>query len=313
MSIQVKNLLKEYGQQKAVNNISFSVDKGEIVGFLGPNGAGKSTTMKIITGYLQQTNGQAHICGINVTEQPLETKKKIGYLPEANALYYDMYVREYLAFVAEVHKINDKQKAIDTAIETVGLKIEAKKKIGQLSKGYKQRVGLAAALIHDPEVLILDEPTSGLDPNQIIEIREVIKQQGKKKTVLFSSHILQEVEAMCDRVIIIKKGEIVADDKLVNLQRSDDRMQSVIVEFKEAVSTDWLKNLAGVSGVKNIEPPIAIGATFNIQCSDAGSVKKQLLQLAIDKNLNIVSLQSREQSLEDVFRNLTSGASASSY
>jgi len=304
MSIQVKNLLKEYGEQKAVNNIFLTGEKGGFVGFLGPNEAGKSTTMKIITGYLQQTNGQAHVCGINVTEQPLETKKKIGYLPEANALYYDMYVREYLAFVAEVHKISDKQKAIANAIETVGLKIEAKKKIGQLSKGYKQRVGLAAALIHDPEVLILDEPTSGLDPNQIIEIREVIKQQGKKKTVLFSSHILQEVEAMCDRVIIINKGEIVADDKLVNLQRSDDRQQSVIVEFKEAVNTDWLKNLAGVSGVKNIQY-----STFNIQCSDAGSVKKQLLQLAIDKNLNIVSLQSREQSLEDVFRNLTASPS----
>ncbi len=313
MSIEVKNLLKEYAEQKAVNNISFTVGKGEIVGFLGPNGAGKSTTMKIITGYLQQTGGSAFVCGKNVQDDPLETKKKIGYLPESNALYHDMYVKEYLAFVAEVHKISDKQKAIDNAIETVGLKIEAKKKIGQLSKGYKQRVGLAAALIHDPEVLILDEPTSGLDPNQIIEIREVIKQQGKNKTVLFSSHILQEVEAICDRVIIINKGEIVADDKLANLQRSNGRQQSVMVEFKEAVSTDWLKILTGVSGVKNIEPPIAIGAKFNIQCSDAGSVKKQLLQLAIDKNLNIVSLQSREQSLEDVFRNLTSGASASSY
>ncbi|MEK7224607.1 MAG: gliding motility-associated ABC transporter ATP-binding subunit GldA, partial [Bacteroidota bacterium] len=299
MSIEVKNLLKEYAEQKAVNNISFTVGKGEIVGFLGPNGAGKSTTMKIITGYLQQTGGSAFVCGKNVQDDPLETKKKIGYLPESNALYHDMYVKEYLAFVAEVHKISDKQKAIDNAIETVGLKIEAKKKIGQLSKGYKQRVGLAAALIHDPEVLILDEPTSGLDPNQIIEIREVIKQQGKNKTVLFSSHILQEVEAICDRVIIINKGEIVADDKLANLQRSNGRQQSVMVEFKEAVSTDWLKILTGVSGVKNIEPPIAIGAKFNIQCSDAGSVKKQLLQLAIDKNLNIVSLQSREQSLED--------------
>lgn len=304
MSIQVKNLLKVYGEQKAVNNISFTVDKGEIVGFLGPNGAGKSTTMKIITGYLQQTNGQAHVCGINVTEQPLETKKKIGYLPEANALYYDMYVREYLAFVAEVHKLANKQKAIDTAIETVGLKIESKKKIGQLSKGYKQRVGLAAALIHDPEVLILDEPTSGLDPNQIVEIREVIKQQGKKKTVLFSSHILQEVEAMCDRVIIINKGEIVADDKLSNLQRTHDKQQSVVVEFKETVPVEWLRNFSGISSVKNIQQGI-----FNIQCSDAGSVKKQLLQLAIDKNLNIVSLQSREQSLEDIFRNLTASPS----
>lgn len=298
-------MLKEYGEQKAVNNISFTVDKGEIVGFLGPNGAGKSTTMKIITGYLQQTNGQAHVCGINVTEQPLEIKKKIGYLPEANALYYDMYVREYLAFVAEVHKINDKQKAIDKAIETVGLKIEAKKKIGQLSKGYKQRVGLAAALIHDPEVLILDEPTSGLDPNQIIEIREVIKQQGKKKTVLFSSHILQEVEAMCDRVIIINKGEIVADDKLSNLQKTGDKQQSVTVEFKETVPVEWLSNFSGVSSVTNTYSP-----AFNIHCTDAEKVKKQILQLAMDKNLNIVSLQSREQSLEDVFRNLTASPSA---
>lgn len=304
MSIQVKNLLKEYGEQKAVNNISFTVDKGEIVGFLGPNGAGKSTTMKIITGYLQQTNGQAHVCGINVTEQPLETKKKIGYLPESNALYYDMYVKEYLAFVAEVHKISDMQKAIDTAIETVGLKVEAKKKIGQLSKGYKQRVGLAAALIHDPEVLILDEPTSGLDPNQIVEIREVIKQQGKKKTVLFSSHILQEVEAMCDRVIIINKGEIVADDKLSNLQKTGDKQQSVIVEFKETVPAEWLRNFSGVSSVKNIQQSV-----FNIQCANAETVKKHLLQLAIDKNLNIVSLQSREQSLEDIFRNLTASPS----
>jgi len=219
MSIEVRNLLKQYGEQKAVNNISFKVDKGEIVGFLGPNGAGKSTTMKIITGYLQQTAGEAFVSGINVSADPLGTKKRIGYLPEANALYYDMYVKEYLGFVAEVHKMSNRQQAIGNAIETVGLKIESKKKIGQLSKGYKQRVGLAAALIHDPEVLILDEPTSGLDPNQIIEIREVIKKQGQSKTVLFSSHILQEVEAMCDRVIIINKGELVANDKLTHLRQ----------------------------------------------------------------------------------------------
>ena len=196
MSIEVKNLLKIYGEQKAVNNISFKVGKGEIVGFLGPNGAGKSTTMKIITGYLQQTSGDAYVCGINVAEDPLETKKKIGYLPELNALYYDMYVKEYLAFVAEVHKVDPstnsgRQSKIEKVIELTGLRVESKKKIGQLSKGYKQRVGLAAALIHDPEVLILDEPTSGLDPNQIVEIREVIKKQGADKTVLFSSHILQ--------------------------------------------------------------------------------------------------------------------------
>ena len=300
MSIEVKNLLKEYGKQKAVNNISFKVDKGEIVGFLGPNGAGKSTTMKIITGYLQQNGGEAFVCGHNVADEPLEIKKKIGYLPEANALYYDMYVREFLGFVAEVHKMSNKQQAISKAIETVGLILESKKKIGQLSKGYKQRVGLAAALIHDPEVLILDEPTSGLDPNQIIEIREVIKKQGENKTVLFSSHILQEVEAMCDRVIIIHKGELVADDKLSNLQKVNETLLSVKVEFKEIIQIDWLKNLENVTSVNNIQQTI-----FNIQCSNAELVKKQILQLAIEKNLNIISLQSEGLSLEDVFRSLT--------
>ena len=300
MSIEVKNLLKIYGEQKAVNNISFKVDKGEIVGFLGPNGAGKSTTMKIITGYLEQSGGSAWVCGTDVSKNPLETKRRIGYLPELNALYYDMFVREYLAFVAEVHQIKNPKEKVESVIETVGLKLEARKKIGQLSKGYKQRVGLAAALIHDPEVLILDEPTSGLDPNQIIEIREVIKTQGKNKTVLFSSHILQEVEAMCDRVIIINKGEIVADDKLSNLQKTGDKQQTITVEFKEPIEIEWLKNLQSVTSVKNIQSSI-----FNIQCSNAELVKKQLLQLAIEKNLNIVSLQSTEQSLEEIFRTLT--------
>jgi ABC-2 type transport system ATP-binding protein len=300
MSIEVINLLKVYGEQKAVNNISFKVDKGEIVGFLGPNGAGKSTTMKIITGYLEQSGGEAYVCGKNVSDDPLATKKKIGYLPELNALYYDMYVREYLGFVAEVHQIGNQKTKIENVIELTGLTVESKKKIGQLSKGYKQRVGLAAALIHDPEVLILDEPTSGLDPNQIIEIREVIKKQGKDKTVLFSSHILQEVEAICDRVIIINKGEIVANDTLSKLQSAAGSQQSVTVTFKEAVQIDWLKNLNGVAGVKNIQ-----SSTFSIQCSSAESVKKQLLQLAIEKNLNIISLQSAEQSLEEIFRTLT--------
>ncbi len=300
MSIEVKNLLKEYGEQKAVNNISFKVNKGEIVGFLGPNGAGKSTTMKIITGYLQQSSGEAWVCGINVAKQPLETKKKIGYLPELNALYYDMYVKEYLAFIAEVHQVENPKAKIQTTIETVGLQVEAKKKIGQLSKGYKQRVGLAAALLHDPEVLILDEPTSGLDPNQIIEIREVIKKQGQNKTVLFSSHILQEVEAICDRVIIINKGQLVADDKLSNLQKENKQQQTVKVEFKEPVQIDWLKNITTVTGVRNIQSSL-----FNIQCTDAELVKKQILQLSLDKNLNIVSLQSESLSLEDVFKTLT--------
>jgi len=218
MSIEVKELVKIYGDQKAVNHISFRVNKGEIVGFLGPNGAGKSTTMKIITGYIHSNGGEAHICGINVSDEPLEIKKKIGYLPELNALYYDMYIKEYLDFLAEVHQVPQKKTRIENVIMLTGLELESRKKIGQLSKGYKQRVGLAAALIHDPEVLILDEPTSGLDPNQIIEIREVIKAQGKDKTVLFSSHILQEVEAICDRVIIINKGVLVADNTLPGLR-----------------------------------------------------------------------------------------------
>ncbi len=299
MSIEVKNLLKEYGEQKAVDNISFKVEKGEIVGFLGPNGAGKSTTMKIITGYLQQTAGEAFVSGINVNEEPLQTKKKIGYLPESNALYYDMYVREYLGFVAEVHKISNKKRAIDNAIETVKLNVEAKKKLGQLSKGYKQRVGLAAALIHDPEVLILDEPTSGLDPNQIIEIREVIRQQGKDKTVLFSSHILQEVEAMCDRVIIINKGQLVADDKLTNLRKNSTGQARVILELKEIVDEEVMSSVFGNS-VSRINPN-----SWRFDTSDPEKLKKEILQLTLQNNLNIVSLQSETTNLEDVFRSLT--------
>lgn len=301
MSIEVKNLLKEYGEQKAVNAISFKINKGEIVGFLGPNGAGKSTTMKILSGYLQQTAGEAYVCDMNVADNPLEIKKKIGYLPELNALYYDMYVKEYLDFIAELHEVNDRKSAVKKAIELVGLGSEARKKIGQLSKGYKQRTGLAAALIHDPEVLILDEPTSGLDPNQIVEIREVIKKQGNDKTVLFSSHILQEVEAICERVIIIHKGELVADDKLINLQKTGESQHSVNVQFKEPVEPGLLKNLKTVSAVKNTGNSI-----FKIQCTDAESVKKQILQLAIEKNLNIVSLQSESRSLENIFKELTS-------
>lgn len=300
MSIEVKNLLKEYGEQKAVNNISFKVDKGEIVGFLGPNGAGKSTTMKIITGYLQQTGGEAYVCGINVAEQPLETKKKIGYLPELNALYYDMYVREYLGFVAEIHKIINPKEKVESVIELTGLKIESKKKIGQLSKGYKQRVGLAAALIHDPEVLILDEPTTGLDPNQIIEIREVIKKQGLNKTVLFSSHILQEVEAICDRVIIINKGTLVADDKLSNLQKGNKEKHVVIVQFKEQVDKSLLEKLNAVTKVEQLQV-----TSYKLQTANPEAVRKQILEIALQQNLNIVSLQSENHSLEDVFKALT--------
>lgn len=233
MSLQISHLTKVYQIQKAVNNISFNIDKGEIVGFLGPNGAGKSTTMKMITGYITATAGTAKVCGIDVSKNALEVKKKIGYLPESNALYYDMYVKEYLKFVAGVHKIAHKKNEIERVIELIGLQIEQHKKISQLSKGYKQRVGLAAALIHNPEVLILDEPTSGLDPNQIVEIRNVIKEQGKDKTVLFSSHILQEVKAICSRIIIINKGEIVADDTLENLEKKGNNLEEVFRSLTE--------------------------------------------------------------------------------
>lgn len=300
MSISVTNLSKHYGTQKAVNNISFTINRGEIVGFLGPNGAGKSTTMKMITGYLAADAGQITVCGIKADEQNTETKKKIGYLPEANPLYMDMYVREYLAFIAGVHEIKEAKKRIEEVIVTVGLSPEAHKKIGQLSKGYKQRVGLAAALVHNPEVLILDEPTSGLDPNQIVEIRNVIKALAQEKTILFSSHIMQEVEAICDRVIIINKGNIVADDQLSNLQKLNGTVQQVTVEFKEKISIELLKGLPGVDKADNIQ-----NAVFHIECKDAEAVKKQLLQLSIEKNLNIISLQSEEKSLENVFRELT--------
>jgi len=300
VSISVINLTKNYGSQKAVNQVSFTVNKGEIVGFLGPNGAGKSTTMKIITGYLESDEGEIKVCGMSVYLEQVETKKKIGYLPEANPLYLEMYVKEYLAFIAGVHKINNPEKRITEVIQLVGLGPESGKKIGQLSKGYKQRVGLAAALVHDPEVLILDEPTSGLDPNQIIEIREVIKKLGENKTVLFSSHIMQEVEAICDRVIIINKGNIVANDTLQNLQKSSTNNHFVTVEFKEKINIELLQQLDAVIDVKNIQQSI-----FNIQCSDAENIKKQLLQLSIDHNLNIVSLKSETQNLETVFKSLT--------
>ena len=301
MSISVTNLSKHYGAQKAVNNISFTINKGEVVGFLGPNGAGKSTTMKMITGYLAADAGQITVCGITADEQNTDTKKKIGYLPEANPLYLDMYVREYLAFIAGVHQIDNLKKKIEEVIATVGLSSEAHKKIGQLSKGYKQRVGLAAALVHDPEVLILDEPTSGLDPNQIVEIRNVIKSLAKEKTILFSSHIMQEVEAICDRVIIINKGNIVADDRLSNLQQQHNSMQQVIVEFKEPVALGLFKEMSSVTSVSQQD-----SGKIVIECTDADVVKKQLLQLSIEKKLNILSLQSQEESLENVFRQLTS-------
>jgi len=301
MSIDVKAVTKIYGTQKAVDAISFNIAKGEIVGFLGPNGAGKSTTMKMITGYLAPDEGDITVSGIDVKKDPLESKKKIGYLPESNALYYDMYIKEYLNFVADIHSINDQRSTINSIIETVGLAPEKNKKIGQLSKGYKQRVGIAAALLHNPEVLILDEPTSGLDPNQIVEIRQVIKDQGKDKIVLFSSHILQEVEAICDRVIIINKGKIVADDKLNNLQKQSS-LNVVRVSFKEPLEQEWLQRLQGVKTVNKID-----SYSWSLETDESELVRKQILEMSLQHNLNIVSLHSENKSLEEVFRSLTNG------
>jgi ABC-2 type transport system ATP-binding protein len=302
MSIEVKNLTKIYGEQKAIDNVTFTVNKGEIVGFLGPNGAGKSTTMKIITGYLQPDDGEAIVSGIAVKTQPLQAKSTIGYLPEANPLYYDQYVREYLDFIADVHSVpaKIKKERIEGVIQTVGLSLESNKKIGQLSKGYKQRVGLAAALIHDPEVLILDEPTTGLDPNQIVEIREVIKNLGQNKTVLFSSHILQEVEAICDRVIIINRGKLVANDKLSNLRQQVTNNNLLRVTFKEPLEAAWLERLSSVQSVNKISTN-----EWELMCTNPKDAQRQVMELALQENLNIISLQSGGQSLEDVFRSLT--------
>ena len=299
MSIEVKDLVKIYGEQKAVDGISFKVDQGEIVGFLGPNGAGKSTTMKIITGYLGQDGGEVTVCGIPVKQRPLDSRKKIGYLPEANPLYPDMYVREYLDFIADVHIVPRRKEKIESVINTVGLTPESKKRLGQLSKGYKQRVGLAAALLHDPEVLILDEPTSGLDPNQIIEIRDTIKKLGLNKTVLFSSHILQEVEALCDRVVIINKGKLIADSPLSQLRKANEG-SAVRVAFKETLDASQLQMLKDVTAVRQLSVH-----EWELAAPETGELKKQLLQLALQNNWNIVSLQSENRSLEEIFRHLT--------
>ena len=300
MSIKVSGLKKLYGEQKAVNDISFSIEQGEIVGFLGPNGAGKSTTMKMITGYLAPDAGEIEGAGVRINDQPNESKKKIGYLPEANPLYFDMYVREYLDFIAGIHQVKEPAKAIDDAIKLTGLTPEKHKKIGQLSKGYKQRVGLAAALIHDPEVLILDEPTSGLDPNQIMEIRDVIRNLGKNKTILFSSHILQEVEALCKRVIIISKGQLVADDQLANLSNVNSD-KHIRVSFRESLESEWLSRLPAVSTADKKD-----ANTWLLGTADPEALNKQLMEMALQHNLNIVSLQSESRNLEEVFRDLTS-------
>ena len=299
MSIEVRSLSRLYGEQKAIDEISFSVQRGEIVGFLGPNGAGKSTTMKILTGCLKASAGQAFLNGIDVEKNPVQTKKITGYLPESNPLYTDMYIREYLSFVADIHHIPQKKKQIADTIRTVGLEPEAGKKISQLSKGYRQRVGLGAALLHKPDVLILDEPTTGLDPNQIVEIRDVIRNYGKDRTVLFSSHILQEVEAICDRDIIINKGKIIADNRLDSLRR-EQKGNLVRVVLKENIKPEaWsgMDQLLRYNRISDLE--------WELEASDPELLKKQLLALSLQNNWNIVSLQSENRSLEDIFRGLT--------
>ena len=300
MSITVSNLSKNYGSQKAVDGISFSLHKNEIVGFLGPNGAGKSTTMKMITGYLASDGGKIDVCGIPVETTNILTRTKIGYLPEANPLYTEMYVREYLGFIAGIHKVKSFQKKVEEVIELVGLQSESHKKIGQLSKGYKQRVGLAATLVHDPEVLILDEPTTGLDPNQIIEIREVIKKLGEHKTVLFSSHIMQEVEALCDRVIIINKGKIVADDNLNHLKKGDTGKHHVTIQFKESINLNMLESIEEAMHVT-----ASPDNSFVIETMSPESLRKKLFEFSLQHQLNIISLHSENQSLENIFKQLT--------
>jgi ABC-2 type transport system ATP-binding protein len=301
MSIKVTALTKLYDTQRAVDNISFELKKGEIVGFLGPNGAGKSTTMKIITGYLPSSSGSVSVCGFDVQEKPMEVRKRVGYLPEANPLYFEMYVREYLEFTASIHELGrDSKKRIEEMIRLTGLSKEAHKKIGALSKGYKQRVGLAQAMLHDPEVLILDEPTSGLDPNQIIEIRDLIKNIGSEKTVLLSTHIMQEVQAMCSRAIIINNGKIVADDSIAHLQQANTRQDVLIVSFESDIDPKQFNSLSRLQRFENI------GAhSWKLVTNDPEGLRREVMQWSLDHNANISSLQSQTETLEDVFRNLT--------
>ena len=301
MSIIVEGIQKKYGSQLAVGGVSFELQRGEIVGFLGPNGAGKSTTLKMITGYVKPDAGNIQVEGLSVQTQSLTVRKKIGYLPEANPLYYEMYVREYLHFIAGVHEIKNPEPAINDVINLTGLSREAHKKCGQLSKGYKQRVGLAAALVHNPPVLILDEPTSGLDPNQIVEIREVIRKQGADKTILFSSHILQEVEAVCDRVIILHQGKVVADNRIRQLQETKNAEQVLEVQLREEVDQEQWMQLPGILHLTALG-----GGRYRISTQDAEILSKDLLQWAVQRGYTLLSLQREQSSLEDVFRQLTS-------
>lgn len=302
MSLVVKNLLKQYGSQNAVNAISFRVEAGEIVGFLGPNGAGKSTTMKIATGYVPPTSGEVTVAGFDVTAQPLEIKKITGYLPEHNPLYTDMYVHEYLGFVGKLYGIQGKalKSRVQEMVELCGLTVEQNKKIETLSKGYRQRVGLAQALIHNPKVLILDEPTTGLDPNQILEIRSLIKNISKNKTVIFSTHIMQEVSALCDRVIVINKGELVADDSLANLMKLQGKSISLVVEFEGVVDEHALGKVSGVKKIVKLD-----NGKFRIYANEGADVRPEIFRFAADRKLSLLGLKQEEGSLENIFRELT--------
>jgi ABC-2 type transport system ATP-binding protein len=307
MSIQVSSLSKHYGLQMAVDQISFKVNEGEIVGFLGPNGAGKSTAMKILTGFLPPSGGIVLVNGESVVDRPLLVKRQIGYLPEHNPLYLDMYVHEYLNFMAGVFGLppSSSKKRVFEMVALCGLTDEQNKKIGMLSKGYRQRVGLAQALIHDPSVLILDEPTSGLDPNQLVEIRKLIKTVSREKTVLFSTHILQEVEALCDRVIVINKGKIVADDKLERLLKGGGNY--LVVEFANAVNESDLATLEGVLEVERID-----GNRFRIQSVGGKDLRSELVDFAVKRNLSLIGLKQEEISLESIFSQLTAAETKAS-
>ena len=301
MSIKVNNITKTYGEQNALNDVSFEVNTGEIVGFLGPNGAGKSTMMKILTCFIPQTSGTASVCGFDVAEQSLEVRKNVGYLPEHNPLYLDMYVKEYLEFIAGLHHLKNVKTRISEMIEMTGLQVEQKKKIGALSKGYRQRVGLAQALIHDPKVLILDEPTTGLDPNQLEEIRNLIIKVGKQKTVMLSTHIMQEVEAVCDRVIIVNNGQIVANDITSVIQNTQTKnKQFITVEFDKETTRNSLKNINGVFDAKNIKEN-----TWQIEVHSDKDVRAEIFQYAVQNGLAVLTLHKEEQKLEDVFKHLT--------
>ena len=297
MSIEVRNVFKYYGEQAAVKGISFSVKSGEIVGFLGPNGAGKSTTMKMITGFIPVTSGEILVSGMPVGTDQLNPKQKIGYLPENNPLYLDMYVREYLDFVAGIYKLSNRSERVDLMIDTLGLEVEQNKKIGALSKGYRQRVGLAQAMIHDPEVLILDEPTSGLDPNQLVEIRELIKAIGKEKTLMLSTHIMQEAEAICDRVVILSKGEIVADTPTQRLHDQSE-IKTVFVEFEGKVTKSQLSKIKDINKVDQKDKGWLL-------YSKSVDPRSEISRFSQENNLIILTLQLEQKSLSSVFKDLT--------